>query len=150
MLKVHNLKPTKGSKHKRKIIGRGHGSGHGQQSTRGHKGHKSRSGYHLAGNFEGGQMPLIRRIPKRGFNRFSTDFIKAVNVGILNSKFNDGDTVNIDSMLKKGIIKRQNSTVKILGEGKIEKKLEVHAHAFSKKAKEVIEKAGGRTVILKT
>ncbi len=137
MLKVHNLKPTKGSKHKKKIVGRGHGSGHGQQSTRGHKGHKSRSGYHLAGNFEGGQMPLIRRIPKRGFNRFSPDIIREVNIGILNAKFNNGDTVDIDALIKKGIIKSQSSIVKILGEGKIEKRLDVHAHAFSKKGEAI-------------
>lgn len=149
MLKVHNLKPTKGSKHKRKIVGRGHGSGHGQQSTRGHKGHKARAGYHLAGNFEGGQMPLVRRIPKRGFNRFSPYRVCVINVGALNEKFNEGDTVNIDSLLEKGLIKGKNRIVKILGEGKIEKKLEVHAHSFSKKAKALIEKAGGTVVVLK-
>lgn len=149
MLKVHNLKPTPGSKHKKKIVGRGHGSGHGQQATRGHKGHKSRSGYHLPGNFEGGQMPLIRRIPKRGFNNPFSDKVVEVNTGVLNAKFDQGDIINPESLVKKGIIKKQNSIVKILGKGKIEKKFEVHAHAFSKKAKELIEKAGGRIEILK-
>ncbi|MCX7704795.1 MAG: 50S ribosomal protein L15 [bacterium] len=148
-MKVHNLRPTKGSKHKKKIVGRGHGSGHGQQSTRGHKGHKSRSGYHLTGNFEGGQMPLIRRIPKRGFNRVSPETIKEINIGTLNSKFNDGDTVNIESLVHKGIIKKKDVLVKILGEGKIDKKLEVHAHAFSERARNLIEKAGGHVFILK-
>ncbi len=90
MLKIHNLKPTPGSKHKKKIVGRGHGSGHGQQSTRGHKGHKARSGYRLPGNFEGGQMPLIRRIPKRGFTHQHKITVNAVNLGVINSVFKEG------------------------------------------------------------
>ncbi|MCM8822151.1 MAG: 50S ribosomal protein L15 [Candidatus Omnitrophica bacterium] len=149
-MKVHNLKPTKGSKHKKKIVGRGHGSGHGQQSTRGHKGHKSRSGYHLVGNFEGGQMPLIRRIPKRGFNNklFKT-VVQETNIGLLNAEFNDGEIVTPEILAEKGIIKKKDSIVKILGKGRIEKKINVSAHAFSKKAKESIEKAGGSITVLK-
>ncbi|MCM8814866.1 MAG: 50S ribosomal protein L15 [Candidatus Omnitrophica bacterium] len=149
-MKVYNLKPTKGSKHKKKIVGRGHGSGHGQQSTRGHKGHKARSGYRLVGNFEGGQMPLIRRIPKRGFNNKAFKVqVQEVNIGLLNTKFTDGSIVNPEVLMEKRIIKKKDLPVKILGKGKIEKKIEVHAHAFSKKAREAIEKVGGSIVILK-
>ncbi len=149
MLKIHNLKPAPGSKHKKKIVGRGHGSGHGQQSTRGHKGHKSRSGYHLAGNFEGGQMPLIRRIPKRGFNHPAKVVVYVINLKQIDSKFEQGESVTPENLVKKGLVKNQNCIIKILGEGRIEKKLEISAHAFSKKAKELIEKAGGKAIIIK-
>jgi len=149
VLKIHDLRPTKGSKHKKKIVGRGHGSGHGQQSTRGHKGHKSRSGFHRVGGFEGGQMPLIRRIPKRGFNPLSKTIFEEVNIGQVNSKFNAGDVVSPDALAEKGLVKNKKNLVKILGEGKIEKSLEIHAHAFSEKAKNMIEKAGGKIMVLK-
>jgi len=149
VLKIHDLKPTKGSKHKKKIVGRGHGSGHGQQSTRGHKGHKSRSGYRRVGGFEGGQMSLIRRIPKRGFKPLPGKIFKVVNINLINSKFNEGEIVSPATLAEKGLLKNKNQLVKILGEGKIEKSLEVHAHAFSEKAKNLIEKAGGKIVVLK-
>ncbi|MGB9643032.1 MAG: 50S ribosomal protein L15 [Candidatus Ratteibacteria bacterium] len=149
MLKIHNLRPTKGSKHKKKIVGRGHGSGHGQQSTRGHKGHKSRSGYHRVGGFEGGQMSLIRRIPKRGFKSLPGVIFEEININQINSKFNQGEIVSPVTLVEKGLLKSKNQLVKILGEGKLEKSLEVHAHAFSEKARNLIEKSGGKIVVLK-
>lgn len=149
MLKIHDLKPAKGSKHKKKIVGRGHGSGHGQQATRGHKGHKARSGFHRVGGFEGGQMPLIRRIPKRGFNNPEKITVKEINIGLINKKFNEGEIVSPATLIEKGIIKKQNCIVKILGEGKLEKPLEIHAHTFSRKARQLIEKAKGKVIILK-
>lgn len=149
MLKIHNLKPSPGSKHRKKILGRGDSSGHGSQSTRGHKGHKARSGYHIVGNFEGGQMPLVRRIPKRGFNHPKKIRVNAVNIGCINEKFNDGETVSPQTLVEKGIIKNQKCLVKILGEGKLDKNLNFFAHAFSKKARSLIEKAGGKITFLK-
>lgn len=149
MLKIHNLKPSSGSKHKKKIVGRGHGSGHGQQSTRGHKGHKARAGYHLVGNFEGGQMSLVRRIPKRGFNNIFKAVITEINLDSINSKFNDGEKVTPETLFEKGLIKKQNCIIKILGRGKIDKKIDIATHLVSKKAKEKIEKSGSKITILK-
>ncbi len=149
MLKIHNLKPSTGSKHRKKILGRGESSGHGGQSTRGNKGHKARSGFHLAGNFEGGQMPLVRRIPKRGFNHPEKIRVRTVNISQINSRFSAGETVSPETLAKKGIIKNQNCFVKILGEGKLDKVLDVCANTFSEKAKSLIEKAGGKITVLK-
>lgn len=132
------------TKHRaRKRIGRGPGSGTGKTSGRGHKGHKSRSGYSRKPNFQGGAMPMFRRIPKRGFNnKFSVE-VFAVNVGRLCEAFNDGDTVTLEVLSAKNLAKGTFDEVKILGDGEITKKLTVQAHRFSKSAEEKITAAGG-------
>ncbi|MEX0825050.1 MAG: 50S ribosomal protein L15 [Pirellulaceae bacterium] len=132
------------TKHKtRKRIGRGPGSGQGKTAGRGHKGAKSRSGYSRQPSFQGGAMPMIRRIPKRGFNnRFGTTVI-GVNVGDLEKAFDDGAEVTLESLNKKQLAKGVFDELKILGDGDLTKKLTVHAHRFSKQAEEKITKAGG-------
>lgn len=146
-MKLHELKVPKGAKHKEKRLGRGDSSGHGGTSTRGHKGHKARSGYRLSFNFEGGQMPLVRRIPKRGFTHLKKYKIEIVNLNQIEKKFNETEEVNIESLKEKGLIKK-GEFVKILGEGNLTKKLNISAHQFSKKAKEKIEKVGGKVNII--
>jgi len=141
------LKPPKGAKHKPKRLGRGDSSGHGGTSTRGHKGHKARSGYRLPFNFEGGQMPLVRRIPKRGFTHLKKYKIEIVNLNQIDRKFNEGEEVNPEKLKEKGLIKK-TEFVKILGEGNLTKKLIISAHSFSKKAKEKIEKVGGKIIVI--
>jgi len=141
------LKPPEGAKHKVKRLGRGDSSGHGGTSTRGHKGHKARSGYRLPFNFEGGQMPLVRRIPKRGFTHLKEYKIEIVNLNQIDKKFNEGEEVNPEKLKEKGLIKK-TEFVKILGEGNLTKKLTIYAHHFSKKAKEKIEKVGGKVIII--
>ncbi|MCX5782309.1 MAG: 50S ribosomal protein L15 [Elusimicrobia bacterium] len=139
---LQNLKPAQGSKHRRKIIGRGEGSGHGGSSTRGRKGQKARSGDGKMVGFEGGQMPLLRRIPKRGFtNRFRKEY-EIVNIGRINDVFNSGDEITVEKMIEKGLIKK-GSLVKILGDGEINKALNIKASAFSKSAIDKIKKSGG-------
>lgn len=148
MVYIHQLKPKRGSTHKKKRLGTGQGSGHGQTCTRGQKGQLARSGEPKRVDFAGGQMPLLRRIPKRGFN--NTAFRKEyeeINVSTLEKYFNDGDQITPELLREKGIVKR-NLPVKILGDGEIKKKLIVSANAFSKSAKEKIEKAGGRAVTI--
>ncbi|TWT98902.1 50S ribosomal protein L15 [Neorhodopirellula pilleata] len=132
------------TKHRpRKRIGRGPGSGTGKTAGRGHKGHKSRSGYSRKPNFQGGAMPMFRRIPKRGFNnKFSTD-VFAVNVSRLSEAFEDGDTVTLEALSSRNLAKGRFDEVKILGDGEITKKLTVQAHRFSKSAEEKITAAGG-------
>ncbi|GIX02324.1 MAG: 50S ribosomal protein L15 [Thermogutta sp.] len=137
-------------KHKpRKRVGRGPGSGHGKTCGRGHKGARSRSGWRQKPGFEGGQMPLIRRVPKRGFNnaRFAPR-IAEVNVEVLEKLFADGSEINPDVLRERGVIKGVFDEVKILGDGELTKKLVVAAHRFSRSAKEKIEKAGGQAVVL--
>ncbi len=130
-------------KRPRKRIGRGPGSGHGKTSGRGHNGHKSRSGYSRKPNFQGGAMPMFRRVPKRGFNnRWSTE-VFAVNVGRLNDLFDDGAEVTPELMQEKNVAKGTFHEVKILGDGELTKKLTISAHRFSKTAEEKITKAGG-------
>ena len=146
-MKLHQLKPPEGAKHKVKRLGRGDSSGHGGTSTRGHKGHKARSGYKLPFNFEGGQMPLVRRIPKRGFTHLKEYKIEIVNLNQIDKKFNEGEEVNPEKLKEKGLIKK-TEFVKILGEGNLTKKLTIYAHHFSKKAKEKIEKVGGKVIII--
>ena len=146
-MKLHQLKPPKGAKHKPKRLGRGDSSGHGGTSTRGHKGHKARSGYRLPFNFEGGQMPLVRRIPKRGFTHLKKYKIEIVNLNQIDRKFNEGEEVNPEKLKEKGLIKK-TEFVKILGEGNLTKKLIISAHSFSKKAKEKIEKVGGKIIVI--
>ncbi|HOP03449.1 MAG TPA: 50S ribosomal protein L15 [Tenuifilaceae bacterium] len=148
-MELHNITPAEGSTHREKRIGRGQGSGHGGTSTRGHKGAKSRSGYSKKIGFEGGQMPLQRRLPKFGFkNRFRKEY-KAINVDVLqNLAEKQGITsIDVQTLVDSGLISK-NDMVKILGNGTLTSKLEVKAHAFSKKAIEVIEAASGTAVKL--
>lgn len=148
-MELHNLKPAKGSTHKEKRIGRGTGSGHGGTSTRGHKGAKSRSGYSKKIGFEGGQMPLQRRLPKFGFkNPFRKEY-KAINIDVLQTLADKHNITSIDvqTLIDAGLIAKKD-LVKILGNGTITSKLEVKAHAFSKKAVEAIEAVQGTAVKL--
>ncbi|MGB4292488.1 MAG: 50S ribosomal protein L15 [Bacteroidales bacterium] len=144
---LSNLKPAKGSVKARKRIGRGQGSGKGGTSTRGHKGAQQRSGYERKLGFEGGQMPLQRRVPKYGFTNRNRVEYKAINIGTLQNlaeKLN-ADKIDIQTLLSVGLISK-NDLVKILAKGELNKKLEVHAHAFSKKAIEAIEAKNGTVV----
>ncbi|MBR1532927.1 MAG: 50S ribosomal protein L15 [Ruminococcus sp.] len=146
-MKLHELSPAEGSKKSVKRIGRGHGSGWGKTSGKGHKGQKARSGKGMRVGFEGGQMPLQRRIPKRGFNNIFAKKVVAVNVGTLN-KFEDGAVVDIAALTEKGIVKNSFDSVKILSNGTITKKLTVKASAFSEGAKAKIEAAGGKIEVI--
>ncbi|HOK25453.1 MAG TPA: 50S ribosomal protein L15 [Bacteroidales bacterium] len=144
---LSNLKPAKGSVKARKRIGRGQGSGKGGTSTRGHKGAQQRSGYERKLGFEGGQMPLQRRVPKYGFTNRNRVEYKAINIGTLQNlaeKLN-ADKIDIPTLLSAGLISK-NDLVKILAKGELNRKLEVHAHAFSKKAIEAIEAKNGTVV----
>lgn len=147
-MKLNQLKVPDGAKHKKKRLGRGNSSGHGGTSTRGHKGHKARSGYRLSFNFEGGQMPLVRRLPKRGFTHLKKYKIEILNLWQIEKKFEDGEEITIEKLMKKRLIKK-GEFVKILGEGILTKKFFISAHQFSKKAKEKIEKIGGKINIIK-
>ena len=144
---LSSLKPAAGSTHREKRIGRGQGSGKGGTSTRGHKGAKSRSGYKSKIGFEGGQMPLYRRLPKRGFTNRNTKLVAYVNVEKLN-KFEDGAVVDIQTLVEAGAVKNRFDAVKILGNGDLTKKLTVKAAAFSASAKEKIEAAGGKAEVV--
>jgi large subunit ribosomal protein L15 len=148
MMRLHNLKPRPGAKHRTKRLGQGESSGHGKTAGRGGKGQTARSGSSIRIGFEGGQMPLIRRIPKRGFNnaRFTTEYI-AVNVGELN-KFDDGAKVDETALRAIGLANGRADGIKILGEGELTKKLSVSASAFSASAKAKIEAKGGKVEIL--
>ena len=147
-MKLGELKPAAGSKTKAWRRGRGHGSGNGKTAGRGHKGQKSRAGSGGKVGFEGGQMPLYRRLPKRGHTCRNTKTIVAINIQLLNV-FNDGDTVDIAALKQKGLVSNPRDGVKILGNGEIEKKLTVIVNHFSKAAVEKIEKAGGKTEVTK-
>lgn len=142
-MNLHTLKPRPGSKHRVKRLGCGESSGHGKTSGKGHKGQKARSGGSIRLGFEGGQMPLIRRIPKRGFNnaQFKTRFA-VVNLDALNA-FDDGATVNEASLLETGLIRRPYDEIKVLGSGSLKKKLSIAVNRASESAKAAIEKAGG-------
>ena len=146
---LSNLKPAKGSNKKGKRLGRGQGSGRGGTSTRGHKGAKQRSGYSKKIGFEGGQMPLQRRVPKYGFKNINRVEYKGINIGTLQNIAEKHNIEKIDmaALIKTGLVSK-NDLVKILGNGSLEKKIEVHAHAFSKSAKEAIEAKQGTVVIL--
>ncbi len=133
---------------KRRRIGRGPGSGHGKTSGRGHKGQKSRAGWSRSAVFQGGAMPLIRRVPKRGFNNKWALDVAVVNVGDLEAFFDSGDEVTPEALRDKSLAKNRYHVLKILGDGKLTKKLKVSAHRFSKTAKEQIENAGGKIVVL--
>jgi len=146
---LSNLKPAKGSLKRNKRLGRGQGSGKGGTSTRGHKGAKQRSGYKKKIGFEGGQMPLQRRIPKYGFKNINRKEYKGINIGVLQTLAENNKLEKIDPsvLISAGLISK-NSMVKILGKGTLDKKLEVHAHAFSKSAVAAIEAKNGTVVKL--
>ena len=146
-MKLHELEKSPETK-SRKRVGRGPGSGMGKTSTRGEKGQKARSGASISPWFEGGQTPLFRRIPKRGFNnaRFTTEYA-VINLSDLN-RFNDGDTVTPELLKEMGIVKKQLSGIKVLANGKLEKKVNVKAHRFSSKAVTKIEELGGTTEVI--
>ncbi|MEE3492478.1 50S ribosomal protein L15 [Ruminococcus sp.] len=146
-MKLYELSPAEGSKKEAKRIGRGHGSGQGKTAGKGHKGQKARAGKGMRVGFEGGQMPLQRRLPKRGFNNIFRKNVVAINVGTLN-KFEDGAVVDIAALTEKGIVKNSFDGVKILSNGTITKKLTVKANAFSKGAVAKIEAAGGKTEVI--
>ena len=150
-LSLNNLKPAKGSTHKKKRVGRGPGSGLGKTAGRGHKGQKSRSGYSSKIGFEGGQMPLQRRLPKRGFTNIFKKAWLEISLAKIEENFNVGDEVTPEILHERGLIKKAKHDVVILGTGEISKGLNISAHRFTKTAKDKIEKAGGTaTVIVKT
>ncbi|MDX9930566.1 MAG: 50S ribosomal protein L15 [Bacteroidales bacterium] len=146
---LSNLKPAKGSVKRSRRLGRGQGSGKGGTSTRGHKGAKSRSGYSKKIGFEGGQMPIQRRVPKYGFKNINRREYKGINLSVLQNlaEKNNFDKIDFDVLLKAGLVSK-NALVKILGNGTLERKLEVHAHAFSKSAEAAIEAKNGTVVKL--
>jgi len=146
---LSNLKPAKGSVKRSKRLGRGQGSGKGGTSTRGHKGAKSRSGYSKKIGFEGGQMPLQRRVPKYGFKNVNRKEYKGINIGVIQTlaEKNKLDKIDFEVLVQAGLVSK-NALVKILGKGTLEKKLEVHAHAFSKSAVTAIEAKNGTVVKL--
>jgi len=146
---LSNLKPYYGAKHEEKRVGRGHGSGHGKTSGRGHKGQKSREGLDVRPFFEGGQTPIIRRLPKRGFkNIFKVEYA-VVNVGSLSKAFSPNEVVDENSLREKGLIKGKGKPIKLLGNGEINIPLTIRVHAVSRSAKEKVEKAGGRVELIK-
>jgi large subunit ribosomal protein L15 len=147
-MELHQLKPAKGATHKRKRVGRGPGSGHGKTATRGYKGQGSRSGTRQKRGFEGGQMPLHRRIPKRGFNNaiFRREYA-AINVGQLGG-FKAGSTVTPEELVRQGLIKRAVDGVKILADGDLKVSLVVRAHKFSAHAVKKIKAAGGTVEVI--
>lgn len=147
MLKLSNLKPSPGSARNSKRVGRGPGSGHGKQSTQGGKGQKGSSGYKSRAWSEGGQMPLQRRIPKRGFNNIFRIDYQEVNIGAIAAL--EESEITLELLRKKGLATRKNKQIKILGDGELNKPLTIKAHAFSASAKEKIEKAGGKAEIVK-
>ena len=146
-MKLHDLSPAAGSTKARKRIGRGPASGQGKTAGKGHKGQLARAGRGMRAGFEGGQMPLQRRVPKRGFNNIFRIEYAVVNISALDA-FNDGDTVTVEALVEKGIVKKTLDGVKILGNGEISKKLTVQVNAFSDSAKSKIEAAGGKAEVI--
>ena len=147
-MELSKLSPAEGSKHSQNFRrGRGHGSGNGKTAGKGHKGQKARSGAPRIG-FEGGQMPLFRRIPKRGFTDPNSKVITGINVSVLEDRYNAGDEVTLENLLEKRIIRKVNDGVKILGNGELTKKLTVKVKAFSESAKEKIEAVGGTCEVI--
>ena len=147
MLQLHTIKPNPGAKHRKKRLGNGESSGLGKTCGKGNKGQKARSGGTIRPGFEGGQMPMTRRIPKRGFNNIFATKYSVVNVSDLD-QFVDGTVVDADLLKASGLIKKTNDGVKILGNGELTKNLIVKAAAFSASAKEKIEKAGGKAEVM--
>ena len=147
-MELGKLKPKKGARHSKKRVGRGPGSGHGKTAGRGEKGQKSRSGFHRMLGFEGGQMPLHRRLPKRGFtNIFKKQWIE-VSLEALEKTFAANDEITPEVLHHRGIIKKAKHDIVVLGNGEVTKALKVSAHRFTKSAKEKIEKAGGTVTIV--
>ena len=146
-MKLHELSPVAGSTFEGKRTGRGTGSGTGKTGGRGHKGQKARSGGKVRVGFEGGQMPLSRRIPKRGFNNVFAEPLEIINLSALNA-FEDGEIVTAEALLAKGILSKCVYGYKVLGNGNVTKKVTVRASAFSKSAKEAIEAAGGKAEVM--
>ncbi len=143
-MSLNNLRPPKGAKHAKKRIGRGQGSGNGKTAGRGHKGAKSRSGFKFKRGFEGGQMPLHRRVPKRGFhNPFRVEY-DVVNLDTLAERFEAGAVVTPEALREIGILQRSKNPLKVLARGEVGKALTVHAHKFSGKAAEKLAAAGGK------
>lgn len=146
-MKLHELSPAEGSTREVKRIGRGHGSGNGKTAGKGHKGQKARAGHGMRPGFEGGQMPLQRRVPKRGFNNIFAKEWLSINVGAL-EVFEDGATVDAAALAEKKIIRKTGLPVKVLGNGKITKNLTVKLNAFSASAAEKIAAAGGKAEVI--
>ncbi|MCC8122430.1 MAG: 50S ribosomal protein L15 [Oscillospiraceae bacterium] len=146
-MNLHDLSPADGSTQAAKRKGRGNGSGNGKTAGRGHKGQKARSGGGVRVGFEGGQMPLARRVPKRGFNNIFAKPLEIINLASL-EKFDDGATVDLDTLLAKGVLTKCEYGYKVLGNGSLSKKLTVRATAFSASAKEKIEAAGGKAEVV--
>jgi len=147
-MKLHELSPAAGSTKERKRIGRGAGSGQGKTAGKGHKGQKARAGRGMRPGFEGGQMPLQRRLPKRGFNNIFRKVIIAINVSDLEAKFENSAVVDAEALKNAGLVKNYFDGVKILGNGELTKKLTVKANAFSESAKQKIEAAGGNAEVI--
>jgi large subunit ribosomal protein L15 len=146
-MKLHQLKPAENSRKKRKRVGRGTGSGRGTTAGRGMNGQNSRSGGGVKPGFEGGQMPLQRLLPKRGFTNIFKKEFTVINLDQLN-RFEDGQVVDTEALLESGLVRKVNDGIKILGRGKLEKKLTVKVDAFSKSAAEAIEAAGGKVEVI--
>jgi large subunit ribosomal protein L15 len=148
-MNLSNLKPAAGATRNNKRLGRGEGSGGGGTATRGHKGAKSRSGYSRKSGFEGGQMPLQRRVPKFGFKNINRVEYKGINLDVIQGLLEGGAVTSMDQayFVQAGLVSK-NAKIKVLGRGELTTALEVHAHAFSKSAVEAIEKAGGKVVTL--
>ena len=147
-MKLHELSPAPGSTSERKRIGRGPASGQGKTAGKGHKGQKARAGRGMRAGFEGGQMPLQRRIPKRGFVNIFAKEIAIVNLSAIDEKFADGAVVDVEALINAGLVKKALDGVKVLGNGEISKKLTVKANAFSESAKAKIEAAGGKAEVI--
>ncbi|WP_223703211.1 50S ribosomal protein L15 [Sutcliffiella deserti] len=146
-MKLHELKPTEGSRKERNRVGRGTGSGNGKTSGKGHKGQNARSGGGVRPGFEGGQTPLFQRLPKRGFTNIHRKEFAIINLDTLN-RFEDGTEVTPELLIETGLVSKLNAGLKVLGNGSIEKKLTVRAHKFSSAAKEAIEAAGGSVEVI--
>ena len=147
-LGLNNIKPAPGSTHKKKRVGRGPGSGLGKTAGRGHKGQKSRSGYSSRPGFEGGQMPLQRRLPKRGFtNIFKKEWIE-ISLAKIEENFNAGDEITPEILHERGLVKKSKADLVILGTGDVTKALTISSHRFTKTAKDKIEKAGGTANVI--
>ncbi len=146
-MKLHELKPVEGARHSKKRVGRGTGSGHGKTSGRGHKGQNSRSGGGVRIAFEGGQTPLFKRLPKRGFTNINRKEYAIINVEELNC-FKDGSEVSINDFVKQGLINKRYDGIKVLGNGKLNVKLTVKANKFSKSAEKIITDAGGKIEVI--
>ena len=145
-MRLHDLAPAKGSKKRKKRVGRGMASGNGKTSGRGHKGQKARSGGGVRPGFEGGQMPMQRRVPKRGFNNIFKKRYAIINIKDL-AKFKENEKLDVKKLLELGVIKKRHCGLKVLGNGEINKKIEITAKKFSKSAEEKIKNAGGKVNI---